>query len=81
MDLRAGSATSDRVCWLIGGAGTILLTTDGGKHWKQVTSPMVEDLGGIHARDAQHASIWDVPNRKSFETDDGGTTWKRTANE
>jgi carboxypeptidase family protein len=81
VDLRAGSATSDGVCWLIGKAGTILLTTDGGKHWKQVTSPIAEDLGGIHASDAQHASIWDVPNRKSFETDDGGTTWKRTANE
>jgi Carboxypeptidase regulatory-like domain/Photosynthesis system II assembly factor YCF48 len=80
-DLQAGSATSDRVCWLIGKAGTILLTTDGGTHWKQVTSPLAEDLGGIHARDAQHASIWDVANRNSFETDDGGTNWKRTANE
>jgi hypothetical protein len=80
-ELQAGSAPSDRVCWLIGKAGTILLTTDGGKHWKQVTSPMREDLGGIHARDAQHAAIWDVPNRNRFETDDGGTNWKRTANE
>ena len=81
VDLRAGSATSARVCWLIGKAGTILLTIDGGKNWKQVGSPIPEDLGGIHAIDAQHASIWDVPNRRSFETDDGGTTWKRTANE
>jgi hypothetical protein len=80
-DLRTGSATSGKVCWIVGKAGTILLTTDGGKHWKQITSPIAEDLGGIHAVDALHASIWDVRNRKSYETSDGGATWKRTANE
>lgn len=80
-DLRTGSATSDKVCWAIGKSGTILLTTDGGKHWKQITSPISEDLAGIHAGDAQHASIWDVSHRKSFETEDGGATWQRTAHE
>ena len=74
-DLTAGSATSDKVCWVAGKAGTLLLTTDGGKRWKQLPSPISEDLGGIHATDALHASIWDVPNRKSFETTDGGATW------
>jgi hypothetical protein len=80
-DLTAGSATSEKVCWVVGKAGTILLTTDGGKHWEQITSPISGDLGGIHASDAMHASIWDVPNRNSFETSDGGATWKRIANE
>jgi len=80
-DLTSGSATSDKICWIIGKAGTILLTTDGGKHWKQVVSPIAGDLGGIHATDATHASIWDVPNRISFETSDGGATWSRIANE
>jgi hypothetical protein len=80
-DLTAGFATSDKVCWVIGKTGTLLLTTDGGKHWKLISSPITEDLGGIHATDALHASIWDVPNRKSFETSDGGLTWKQTANE
>jgi hypothetical protein len=80
-DLTAGSATSDKVCWVAGKAGTVLLTTDGGKHWKQISSPITEDLGGIHAIDAQRASIWDVPNRKTFETGDGGATWKRTSSE
>ncbi|MGB2636760.1 MAG: YCF48-related protein [Candidatus Acidiferrum sp.] len=79
--LTAGSATSDKVCWVIGRGGTLLLTTDGGKHWKLLSSPVKEDLGGIHATDAIHATIWDVPNRKSFETSDGGETWKRAANE
>jgi len=80
-DLTAGSATSDQVCWVIGKSGTILLSTDGGKHWKQVASPIAGDIGGIHATDALHASIWDVPNRVSFETSDGGATWNRVANE
>jgi hypothetical protein len=80
-DLTSGSAPSEKVCWVIGKAGTILLTTDGGKHWKALTSPIVADLGGIHATDALHASVWDVSNRISFETADGGVTWTRSANE
>ena len=81
LDLTAGSATSEKICWVVGRVGTILLTTDGGKHWKQVPSPIAEDLGGVHAADALHASVWDVPNRQSFETKDGGVTWQRIANE
>jgi hypothetical protein len=80
-DLIAGSATSDKVCWVVGKAGTLLLTTDGGKHWKLLSSPIAEDLGGIHATDSSHASVWDVPNRQSYETSDGGATWRRAANE
>jgi hypothetical protein len=80
-DLTAGSATSDKVCWVVGRVGTILLTTDGGKHWRLISSPITGDLGSVHATDALHASIWDVPNRNSFETNDGGATWNRTANE
>jgi len=80
-DLTAGSATSDKICWVVGKAGTILLSTDGGKHWRQISSPITGDLGGVHATDAMHASIWDVPNRSSFETSDGGGTWKPIANE
>jgi hypothetical protein len=81
VDLIAGSATSDKICWVVGKAGTLLLTTDGGKHWKPIASPIVGDLGGVHATDATHASIWDVPNKQSFETSDGGNTWTRIANE
>lgn len=80
-DLTTGSAPSAKVCWVVGRAGTVLLTTDGGKHWKQVSSPVTEELGGVHATDALHASIWDVSNRASFETGDGGATWKRISNE
>ena len=80
-DLTAGSATSDKVCWVVGKAGALLLTTDGGKRWKLLASPIPDDLGGVHAIDASHASIWNLTNRASYETSDGGVTWQRTANE
>jgi hypothetical protein len=75
-DLTAGSAPSDKVCWIDGRAGTILLTTDTGAHWAIIHSPLVEDLGGVRATDALHATIWNLTNTKGFETSDGGVTWK-----
>lgn len=75
-DLTVGSAPSEKVCWVGGRAGTILLTTDAGAHWTSIHSPLSEDLGGVRATDAFHASIWNVGNTKVFETSDGGATWK-----
>jgi len=79
-DLIAGSAASEKVCWVVGKSGTILLTTNAGRSWKQLGSPSIADLGGIHATDATHASVWDLPNRNTFETADGGVTWTRSGN-
>ena len=76
-DLLTGSAPSDKVCWIVGRVGAILLTTDGGVHWTLISSPLSEDLGGIRATDALHATIWNARNTKSFETSDGGLTWNR----
>ena len=81
VDLTSGSATSDKVAWVAGRSGTLLLTTDGGKHWKQIPTPITGDLGGVHALDQAHASIWEASNRKSFLTSDGGETWTPAANE
>jgi photosynthesis system II assembly factor YCF48-like protein len=80
-DLIAGFAPSSHVCWIAGKAGTLLLTTDRGGHWTRITTPIAGDLGGVHASDAKHASIWDAANHKSYETPDGGATWKQTSNE
>ena len=75
VDLLTGSAPSDQVCWIVGHAGAILVTTDGGAHWKVVQSPLAEDLGGVRATDALHATIWSARSMKSFQTSDGGLTW------
>src|SRR5262249_55111525 len=37
--LFSGSAPSEKVCWLVGTFGTVLLTTDSGVHWTKVTAP------------------------------------------
>ena len=42
----------------------------------QHPSPLSEDLGGVRATDALHATIWNLRGTKSFETSDGGLTWK-----
>lgn len=78
-DLTAGSAPSETVCWIVGRAGTILLTSDAGSHWVVLDSPLDEDLGGVRARDALHATVWNLGNTKVFETADGGVTWKPAA--
>lgn len=78
-DLTGGSAPSDKVCWVVGKSGTILLTTDRGKHWKKVASPIKGDIGGIFAQDGKRASVWTPSHNQSFETGDAGATW--TANE
>jgi hypothetical protein len=79
--LLAGAAPSAQVCWIAGAAGTLLRTTNGGRHWQRITVPITGDLSGVHASDDKHASIWDASKRASYETSDGGKTWKQTANE
>jgi hypothetical protein len=74
-DLLTGSAPSAQVCWIVGRSGAILLTIDGGADWSVIKSPLTEDLGGVRASDALHATIWNARSTKSFQTNDGGLTW------
>jgi hypothetical protein len=92
-DLIAGSAPSEAVCWVVGSAGTVLLTVDGGAHWRRVVSPSPADLRGIHAVDAQHATVWagvgtmglaaakTISNSRGFVTSNGGVSWAPVAME
>ena len=80
-ELTAASAPNDSVCWVVGRSGTILLTLDGGAHWSSLVSPLQENIAGVSAVDALHATISAVANGPSFATSDGGKTWTRVANE
>lgn len=72
-NLTAGSSPSPQVCWVVGRAGTVLLTSDG-RGWQRVMFPEPVDLAGIQATDARNASVKTVDGR-TFATTDGGLTW------
>jgi Photosynthesis system II assembly factor YCF48 len=72
--LTAGASPSPSVCWLVGSRGIILLSTDGST-WKHVAFPDPIDLVSVRATDDKTATVTAADGR-SFETTDGGTTWK-----
>jgi len=74
-DLFAGTAPTRKVCWIVGSAGTILLTTDQGRHWKKLTAPTTDDLEGVNAENGKSASVWTTAHKHSFATNDAGATW------
>ena len=71
--LRAGSAPSRTVCWLVGQGGLVLLTTDG-QNWQVRPFPERIDLTDVSATDARNATVT-TANRRRFVTADGGATW------
>jgi photosystem II stability/assembly factor-like uncharacterized protein len=71
--LHAGSAPSRNVCWLVGQAGTVLLTTDG-QNWQVRPFPERLDLTAVSATDARNATVT-AADRRRFATTDGGATW------
>jgi hypothetical protein len=76
VELLAGSAPSNTLCWVVGRGGTILKTTDGGGHWSKVVSPMGGDVAGVQAVDAMRATIFDANKSARFVTHNGGVTWE-----
>jgi photosystem II stability/assembly factor-like uncharacterized protein len=76
VELLAGSAPSEAVCWIVGRGGTVLRTTDGGGHWNKVVSPMRGDIAEVQAADAMTAEIFDAKKSSRFVTHDGGVSWE-----
>jgi len=72
--LSGGSAPTNTVCWLVGRAGTVLLSTDG-MVFRQVTKPAEADLASVRATDARSATVRTTDGRTFVTTD--GVTWVR----
>ncbi len=70
----AGAVPSENVCWLVGRAGAILLTTDG-KTWNKIPPPADADFVAVTAADASSAAITTADGR-TFRTTDGGQSWQ-----
>jgi photosystem II stability/assembly factor-like uncharacterized protein len=75
IDLAAGSAPSAVVCWMVGGSGTVLRTTDG-RTWQRLAFPETVALTGVEASDERTATVTTTDGRR-FRTTDGGATWIR----
>jgi hypothetical protein len=78
-DLNQILFVSPSVGWVVGQAGTILRTTDGGETWTSVSSPTDDDLTRITA-----SGDWVIVVARSgqaFGTTDGGKTWTTWRNQ
>lgn len=75
-DLLGGAAVSAEICWVVGDAGTILRTIDGGYHWERVKSPTHANIASVSAQSADDAKIRTAAGTR-FLTTDGGRHWVR----
>jgi hypothetical protein len=72
--ITSGSSPAPAVCWLVGRAGTVLLTIDG-TAWRRVTFPESVDLVQVQAVDARTATVTTSDGRR-FSTADAGGKWE-----
>jgi photosystem II stability/assembly factor-like uncharacterized protein len=73
VNLTAGASPAPLVCWLVGPAGRVLLSTDGAT-WKQVSLAQPVDLVAVRAVDTRSATVT-ASDGRTFATTDGGVTW------
>jgi hypothetical protein len=72
--LVAGSAPTDKVCWLVGAEGVVLVTKDA-TNWKKIPPPVTTDLTSVSAKSASAATITTADGRR-FTTHNEGKKWK-----
>lgn len=80
--LRGISAVSSQVGWASGREGTVLLTTDGGQHWRNVAVAEANtldfrDVEGFDAKTAVVLSIGPGQDSRVYRTEDGGRSWTK----
>lgn len=71
--LTAGSSPDPQICWLVGSAGTVRLTTDGVR-FRALPFPETVDLGGVRAT-SDRSAVVTARDGRTFRTDDQGATW------
>jgi photosystem II stability/assembly factor-like uncharacterized protein len=71
--LTAGSSPSRDICWIVGRAGVVLLSTNGAT-WQRRPFAEAVDLTDVRAADAARAIVTTADGRQ-FATADGGITW------
>ncbi len=75
--LLAGSAPSEKVCWIVGRGGGVYVTKDA-VNWVKVKPPEPVDLVDVSAKDASSAVVTAADGRK-FSTHDRGKKWNLQA--
>ena len=75
--LTAGSSPSPSICWLVGRAGAIYVTTDG-RRFTRVPFSDRTDFISIQAIDGRRATVVTSDGRR-MQTDDQGANWLRVA--
>lgn len=74
VDLRDGSSPARNICWIVGRAGTVLLSVDG-RTWRRLDFPdATVDLVGVDATDAEIAAVTTADGR-TYRTSNAGRTW------
>jgi hypothetical protein len=74
VDLVAGFAPSDTVCWVVGKSGIVIRTIDGGENWEVIVAPTTQNLTSVIATGSDNASIVAADGAR-YTTHDGGETW------
>lgn len=75
-------AVNERVLWAVGTGGAVVMTTNGGVNWVNVSIPGVNQmLQGVDAVDGQRAWVGGVDDALGYamlyRTINGGATWTR----
>jgi hypothetical protein len=73
--LAAGASPSPSVCWLVGPAGTVLLSTDA-RTWRRIAFAEQADLVGVSATDDRTATV-SFADGRTLTTTDAGVSWQR----
>lgn len=73
--LTAGSAPARDVCWIVGRAGAVFVSTNGAT-WERKPFPGPLNLTAIRATDAR-SSVVTTEDGRQFSTIDGGLTWSK----